>query len=165
MESAPIAVLVHEVVVIAGLEMVLVFDDVLVGADGRKSFHLIESTFFQLRIFLKLLHRNDFDRKLPRTAGADGSIDLRKGTLSDFLNEGVVINHFNHLLQSTSKTYLHPALLHHRRNRTWETSHCSARRPSLASIVTVDIWKGRFYMKRVKQRSFSSNSKYLEYSI
>lgn len=100
LEGAPIAVLVHEVIIIAGLEVVLVFDNVLVGTDRWKSFDFIQSALFQLSIFLELLYRDDLDCKLARTTGVDGSIDFCKGALSNFLNEGVVINHFNHLLQS-----------------------------------------------------------------
>jgi hypothetical protein len=95
-EVAPVAVLVDEVVVVPGLEVVLVPDYVLAGRNGRKGVDLVDSALFELVALLVFFDRNDLDRELAHLLGVYGPVDLAETALSHLLNQRIVINYFNH---------------------------------------------------------------------
>jgi hypothetical protein len=95
-ESAAIAVLIDEVVVVARLEMILVLDDVFAGADRRESFDLVDGAFLQLIILLKLFDRDYFHGEFSHFLVVYGSVDFAVVALAYLLQKGVVIDHLDH---------------------------------------------------------------------
>jgi hypothetical protein len=85
-EIASVAILIHEVVVILGLEMVLVFDNEFAGADGGEGFDFIDCALFEQAIILKLLGGDDFYCEFSLLLDVEGAVDVPEIALPDLLN-------------------------------------------------------------------------------
>jgi hypothetical protein len=96
LKSASAAVLIDEVVVVFGLEVVLVPDYVFARADAGEGVDLIDGAGFKQCILLVFFNRNDLDCELTHFLCVYGSVHLAEIPLADFLNERIVINNFNH---------------------------------------------------------------------
>ena len=97
-EIATIAILIDKIVVMFGLEVIYVPDDVFAVGDGGESVDLIDGACFQQLIFLIFFNGYNFDGKLSHFFGIDGSIDFTKISFSNFLDQSIVINYLDHLV-------------------------------------------------------------------
>lgn len=95
-QRATIAVLVDKIVVIPCLEVVLILDDKLAGADGRQCLHFIDCALLEEIILLKLFDRDDFDRELAHLLGVQCAIDLAIIALAYLFDQRVVVYDLDH---------------------------------------------------------------------
>lgn len=93
---APVTILINKIVVISGLKVILVFDNVFAGSDGGESVDFVDGTLFQLIVLLILFDGNNLDCKFTHFLGVYGPIYFAKITLTYLLNQRIVINNFNH---------------------------------------------------------------------
>jgi hypothetical protein len=90
----------------------LVLDDVLALSDGGECVDFVDGALFELAILLKFFDGNDFDSEHACLVDVEGPKDFSVVALSYFLNEGIVINDFNHYLYAA--LYINSSLWTHR---------------------------------------------------
>lgn len=81
LQGASVAKLIYKVNVVAGLEVILVFDYIVAQTHGGEDLHFVYDPLLQPWIFLQLGHRDDFDCELSDLSRVDCPIDFSEGAL------------------------------------------------------------------------------------
>ena len=86
MEVASIAILIDEVVIMFGLEVLFVFDDVLAVGHLGQSGNFVEGAGFQTVVLLVLFDGDEFDCEFAHLFGVYGTVDLAETALTDLFD-------------------------------------------------------------------------------
>lgn len=95
-QSAAIAKLIDEVVIVGSLENLDKSDHMGSIFDLRQGLDLIDSKFFEFRAELKLLHLDDLDGYSLPVLLVDRLVDLSELTLSDHVVQHIIFYLFAH---------------------------------------------------------------------
>ena len=90
-----VAEFIEEVKIIGSLQNFNELDNMR-RVDFGKNLNFIEGAFFELGIFLKFLHIDDFDCNLFFVPGIDASVNFAILSLANLFMEGVVFDYLNH---------------------------------------------------------------------
>ena len=96
LEGAPVAELIHEVVVVLADELLVVGDDVGAGADHPQHLDLVIHTFLELLYFLEFFGRDNLDCVELGVELVLGLEDVPVAACPHPLQQGIIIYNFYH---------------------------------------------------------------------